>query len=113
MKATDLLKAAGGVLLVLGVAYILTHPSLLFGQEINIGGTDSSNEMKDVRNFATTLQSLFQNVIAKVIGTGCVVMGIYRLSLREFASGGIATVGGGSLFFVDKIVTSLSKMAGG
>ena len=79
---------------------------------IAIGGTDNSAQMKDVQNLMTTLQTIGFKWVAKIIGGFLVVAGIYKIASRDFMNGILATGGGGTLFFVEKIADSLSKMSG-
>lgn len=79
---------------------------------ISIGGTDNSGQMKDVQNLMTTLQTIGFKWVAKIIGGFLVVAGIYKIASRDFMNGILATGGGGTLFFVEKIADSLSKMSG-
>ncbi len=80
--------------------------------DISIGGTDNSAQMKDVQNLMTTIQTIGYKWVAKVIGGFLVVTGIYKIASRDFMSGILATGCGGTLFFVEKIADSLSKMSG-
>ena len=99
------------VLLVL-VFFLILVMGTLMAQGISVGGTDNSGQMKDVQNLITTLQSIAFKWVAKIIGGFLVIQGIYKIASRDFMSGITSTAGGGSLFFVEKIVESLSKMGG-
>jgi len=79
---------------------------------ISIGGDDHSDKMKDVQSMITTMQSIGFKWVAKVIGGFLVIAGVYKISSRDFMNGILATGGGGTLFFVDKIAGALSKMSG-
>lgn len=79
---------------------------------ISIGGTDNSAQMKDVQNLMTTIQTIGFKWVAKAIGGFLVVTGVYKIASRDFMNGILATGGGGTLFFVEKIAESLSKMSG-
>lgn len=80
--------------------------------DIAIGGQDNSSQMKDVQNLMTTIQSIGFKWVAKAIGGFLVVAGVYKIASRDFMNGILSTGGGGTLFFVDKIADSLSKMSG-
>ena len=82
------------------------------GGGISIGGQDASANMKDVQNLLTTIQTIGMRWVAKVIGGFLVVTGFWKIAVRDFMSGIVATGGGGSLFFIEKIADSLSKMSG-
>ena len=103
-----ILIAACGVI----AAWLLPSAIALAADGIAIGGQDASAQMKDVQNLITTLQTIGFKWIAKLIGGFLVVAGIYKIACRDFASGILATGGGGTLFFVEKIAESLSKMNG-
>lgn len=81
-------------------------------QGISIGGIDQSSQMKDVQNLITTIQTIAFNWVAKIIGGFLVISGIYKIASRDFMNGILATIGGGALFFVEKIADSLSRMSG-
>lgn len=101
-------------LIVLGfiVFFIIYQNDLLLAQNINIGGKDSSAQMKDVQNLITTVQTIGFKWVAKLIGGFLVIGGVYKIACREFVNGGLSTFGGGTLFFVEKIAEALSKMGG-
>lgn len=98
--------------------FILVMCFLILGAQayaesgIAIGGTDNSGQMKDVQNLMTTLQTIGFKWVAKIIGGFLVVAGVYKIASRDFMNGILATGGGGTLFFVEKIADSLSKMSG-
>ena len=91
-------------------AYLHSQPAL--ANTISIGGQDNSEQMKDVKNLITTIQNIGFNWVAKVIGGFMVIGGVYKVASRDFLSGILATGGGGTLFFVEKIAESLSRMSG-
>ena len=91
---------------------LILHGTLAFADGIAIGGTDNSGQMKDVQNLITTIQRVAFNWVAKIIGGFLVIAGIYKIASRDFMNGILATIGGGALFFVEKIADSLSKMSG-
>ena len=91
-------------------AYLHSQPA--FANTISIGGQDNSEQMKDVKNLITTIQNIGFNWVAKVIGGFMVIGGVYKVASRDFLSGILATGGGGTLFFVEKIAESLSRMSG-
>ena len=91
---------------------VLYHGDLLLAQGIDIGGKDSSAQMKDVQNLITTVQKIGFQWVAKLIGGFLVIGGVYKIACREFVNGGLSTFGGGTLFFIEKIADALSKMGG-
>jgi hypothetical protein len=95
---------------VIAGAYLQSLPA--FANTISIGGQDNSEQMKDVKNLITTIQNIGFNWVAKVIGGFMVIGGVYKVASRDFLSGILATGGGGTLFFVEKIAESLSRMSG-
>ena len=92
--------------------FIFTSFSSFADSSISMGGTDNSNQMKDAQNLLTTMQSIGFNWVARLIGGFLVVAGIYKIASRDFMSGILATGGGGTLFFAQKIAESLAKMGG-
>lgn len=103
-----MLLAAGGLIL----AHIAFHGDLALAQSVSVGGTDNSGQMKDVQNLITTIQAIAFKWVAKIIGGFLVIAGIYKIASRDFMNGILATGGGGTLFFVEKIAESLSRMSG-
>ena len=91
---------------------VLYHSDVLLAQGIDIGGKDSSAQMKDVQNLITTVQKIGFQWVAKLIGGFLVIGGVYKIACREFVNGGLSTFGGGTLFFVEKIADALSNMGG-
>lgn len=91
---------------------VLVHAVPALAQGIAIGGQDNSGQMKDVQNLMTTIQTIAFKWVARVIGGIMVVGGIYKIASRDFMSGIISTGAGGTLFFVEKIADSLSRMGG-
>ena len=102
------------LLIIAGVASIAyaIYCGNAFADGISIGGADNSGQMKDVQNLITTIQSIAFKWVAKVIGGFLVIAGVYKIASRDFMNGILATGGGGTLFFVEKIAESLSKMSG-
>ena len=99
------------LMIVLGI-HLFWHGNFAFADGIAIGGNDNSGQMKDVQNLITTIQRIAFNWVAKIIGGFLVIAGIYKIASRDFMNGILSTIGGGSLFFVEKIADSLSKMSG-
>lgn len=91
-------------------AFLEAIPALANG--IQIGGQDNSAQMKDVQNLITTIQNIGFKWVSKVIGGFLVIGGVYKTASRDFLNGILATGGGGTLFFVEKIADSLSRMSG-
>ena len=92
--------------------FLFYGAQLAFADTIAIGGSDNSAQMKDVQNLMTTIQIIGFKWVAKVIGGFLVIAGIYKIASRDFMNGILSTAGGGTLFFVEKIADSLSKMSG-
>jgi len=111
-RTKDWLIKLAWISFLLLASYALMYAHYLMAQGIDIGGADASNQMKDVKNLVTTMQKIGFQWIAKLIGGYLVVSGVYKVACREFVSGSLATFGGGSLFFIEKIADSLSKMGG-
>lgn len=103
------LICAAAVVIILMV--FVNHPTAL-ASSVSIGGQDNSAQMKDVQNLITTIQNIGFNWVAKVIGGFMVIGGVYKVASRDFLNGILATGGGGTLFFVEKIADSLSRMSG-
>jgi hypothetical protein len=99
-----------GALFVAATAFVDAAPALASG--IQIGGQDNSAQMKDVQNLITTIQNIGFKWVSKVIGGFLVIGGVYKTASRDFLNGILATGGGGTLFFVEKIADSLSRMSG-
>lgn len=99
------------IMILFGIALLLCVTSV-FADSISIGGTDNSAQMKDVQNLMTTLQTIGFKWVAKIIGGFLVIAGIYKIASRDFMSGLLSTACGGTLFFVEKIADSLSRMSG-
>ena len=99
------------ILFILAIFIYYQNENLL-AQSIDIGGKDSSAQMKDVQNLITTVQKIGFQWVAKLIGGFLVIGGVYKIACREFVNGGLSTFGGGTLFFVEKIADALSKMGG-
>lgn len=93
-------------------AVVLTDASSAWANGIQIGGQDNSAQMKDVQNLITTIQNIGFKWVSKVIGGFLVIGGVYKTASRDFLNGILATGGGGTLFFVEKIADSLSRMSG-
>ena len=100
----------GGAAVIVLLAFA-NHSSAL-ASSVSIGGQDNSAQMKDVKNLITTIQNIGFNWVAKVIGGFMVIGGVYKVASRDFLNGILATGGGGTLFFVEKIADSLSRMSG-
>lgn len=94
------------------VLMAFANQSAALASSISIGGQDNSAQMKDVQNLITTIQNIGFNWVAKVIGGFMVIGGVYKVASRDFLNGILATGGGGTLFFVEKIADSLSRMSG-
>jgi hypothetical protein len=103
------LVCASAVVIV--VMAFVNHPTAM-ASSVSIGGQDNSAQMKDVKNLITTIQNIGFNWVAKVIGGFMVIGGVYKVASRDFLNGILATGGGGTLFFVEKIADSLSRMSG-
>ena len=104
-------------LAVVGVGVFVTSAAVCdaataLANGIQIGGQDNSAQMKDVQNLITTIQNIGFKWVSKVIGGFLVIGGIYKTASRDFMNGILATGGGGTLFFVEKIADSLSRMSG-
>lgn len=92
--------------------FFFSSAQLAFADSIAIGGSDNSAQMKDVQNLMTTIQIIGFKWVAKIIGGFLVIAGVYKIASRDFMNGILSTAGGGTLFFVEKIADSLSKMSG-
>ncbi len=113
MTSFEKLATAGvlaGAVCVGASALLEAMPALASG--IQIGGQDNSAQMKDVQNLITTIQNIGFKWVSKVIGGFLVIGGVYKTASRDFLNGILATGGGGTLFFVEKIADSLSRMSG-
>lgn len=76
-------------------------------------GQDRSGELTNIANVIKTLQVIGYKWIAPGIGGGLAIYGFYKIALvRESMAGTIALVCGGAMFFIQKIVESLTKLAG-
>lgn len=76
-------------------------------------GQDRSGELSNIANVIKTLQIVAYKWIAPGIGGGLAIYGFYKIALvRESMAGTIALVCGGAMFFIQKIIESLTKLAG-
>lgn len=104
------LAVIGSAMCIAAITFVDAAPALANG--IQIGGQDNSAQMKDVQNLITTIQNIGFKWVSKVIGGFLVIGGVYKTASRDFLNGILATGGGGTLFFVEKIADSLSRMSG-
>lgn len=76
-------------------------------------GDDKSSDLGNIANMIKTLQIVSFTWIARLIGGGLAIYGIYKIAfVRESLAGTTALVCGGAMFFVQKILESLTKLAG-
>lgn len=76
-------------------------------------GTDKTGDLLNVATVIKTLQTVAYKWIAPGIGGCLAIYGFYKIALvRESVAGTVALVCGGAMFFVQKIVESLAKLAG-
>lgn len=111
MSRSFIIRLIDFLMFILSIFLIYSVPNV-FADGIAIGGTDNSSQMKDVQNLLSTIQVIGFKWVAKVIGGFLVVAGIYKIASRDFMSGLLSTACGGTLFFVEKIADSLSRMSG-
>lgn len=92
---------------------VLFPNSIALAQRVVIdAGQDRSAELTNVANIIKTIQIIAYNWIAPAIGSCLAIYGIYKIAVRETLVGTVALVSGGAMFFVQKIVESLQKLAG-
>jgi|GEM_PF-3370427 len=80
---------------------------------VGVGGQDNSGQMKEVQNVLTTLQTIGFKWIAPLLGAGLAIFGLFLVATRRVAPAIFALVGGGCLFFVEKIAGGLANLGGG
>ena len=97
--------------ILLCVAGSLALSSLAFAQ-VAIGGQDASGQLKDLHTLITTMQTIGFKWVSPLIGSGLAIMGIMQIATRRVGVGLLALGGGGALFAVEKIASSLSHLAG-
>jgi hypothetical protein len=76
---------------------------------VDIGG--SYAKIDSLENIAKTIQTLSIKYAAPVIGGILVLLGIYKIAMREAVAGAVAVLGGAGLLFLPKVIEQLSKFA--
>lgn len=101
-------------IIVIGLIILILLRSEAFAEAGIIDfGQDRSGELSNIANMIKTLQVIAYKWIAPGIGGGLAIYGFYKIALvRESMAGTIALVCGGAMFFIQKIIESLTKLAG-
>lgn len=114
MKPTKHVDVFIMILIFVLVALVLSFaPQPAAYADIIIAGQDQSNNMTDLKNLLTTIQSVNFHMLAYVVGGFIAFFGIIRIYNQQFMQGIIALGCGASMFILEKLAQALSKAAGG
>jgi hypothetical protein len=100
----------GVMFVALGPAVALAQAKDRTGTMFDVGGTDKSTELGAVNNIGKTLVNFLLNVVAPVAGVAIAVIGLMDLAKREIPWGLTKLAVGGAFFFLDNILSGVSKM---
>lgn len=90
--------------------YLFMNISNAFAAGYQIPGNDQSKNLTEVNDFVSTIIGLAKNLLAPALAFVCVASGVHRCAKRKSEEGIPLIIGGAGLMFIDKVMSSISKM---